>query len=52
MSEKFTGYENGEKCCTGPSYQKGGYAMYNWCSSCTTVWDKSMWRCPRCSHKL
>ena len=46
------GYKNGEKSCIGPSYKRGGYAKYNWCGSCTAVWDKTIWRCEFCHHKL
>jgi len=52
MSEKFTGYKNGEKNSIGPSYQKGGYAKYNWCGKCTAIWDKTHWRCGLCHNKL
>ena len=52
MSEKFTGYENGEKNSIGPSYQRGGYAKYNWCGKCTAIWDKTHWRCEHCGSKL
>ena len=45
-------YENGDKLSCGPSYQRGGYAKYNWCGKCTAVWDKTYNRCGVCNSKL
>jgi len=43
---------NGYKTEVGPRKNHGGYAKWNWCSMCTSVWDKTYKRCPDCNQAI
>ena len=43
-------WKNGDKCPIGPRFTSGGYKKWNWCSICTSIWDKSINRCPDCKQ--
>jgi hypothetical protein len=52
MKKDYNGYDNGEKARLGPSFQRGGYEKYNWCSKCYGIWDKTHTWCNECKIRL
>ena len=43
-------YKNGMKFVNGPPMRSGSYKNWNWCKSCTTIWEKKMVRCGDCNQ--
>ena len=51
-TERTPSYINGDKSTIGPSKNKGGYTLWNWCCKCTSIWDKTYRRCGHCHNKV
>jgi len=45
-------YENGMKFKCGPPLAAGGYAKWNWCKLCDSIYDKSINRCQDCGQMV
>jgi len=43
-------YKSGMKFVNGPPKSAGGYTDWNWCKSCTTIWQKDTIRCADCNQ--
>ena len=43
-------YKNGMKFNNGPPMRSGAYKNWNWCKSCTTIWEKNIIRCGDCNQ--
>jgi len=43
-------YKNGMKFDNGPPMRSGAYKNWNWCKSCTSIWEKRIVRCGDCNQ--
>ena len=43
-------YKNGMKFDNGPPIRSGAYKNWNWCKSCTSIWEKHIVRCGDCNQ--
>ncbi len=43
-------YKEGMKFSCGPPKSSGGYDSWNWCKTCTSIWNKERYRCGDCNQ--
>ena len=50
LENKSIEYKNGMKFTCGPPIRSGGYKEWNWCKTCTSIWEKHIIRCGECKQ--